>query len=72
MKILRVSGRVRRVGSALVLLIPVKDARNAGISAGDPVDAVIQNGVPDAYGLLKDLPYEPLDRRKGGLWRERI
>ncbi len=72
MKTLRVSGHIRRVGNGLALLIPVKDARNAGISAGDPVDAVIQSGVPDAFGLLKDLPYEPFDRRKGGLWRDRI
>jgi hypothetical protein len=69
---LRVSGHIRRVGNGLALLIPVREARKAGISAGDPVDAVIQSGVPDAFGLLKDLPYRPFERKKEGLWRERI
>jgi len=69
---LRVSGHIRRVGNGLALLIPLRDARRAGLSAGDPVDAVIQGGSPDAFGLLKDLPYRPFDRRKEGLWRDRI
>ncbi len=71
-KTLRVSGHVRRVGNGLALLIPVREARTAGLSVGDPVDAVIQSGVPDAFGLLKDLPFTPFQRRKGGLWRDRI
>jgi hypothetical protein len=69
---LRVSGHIRRVGNGLALLIPVGEAKKAGLAAGDPVDAVIQSGVPDAFGLLKDLPYRPFDRRKEGLWRDRV
>ncbi len=69
---LRVSGHVRRVGNSLALLIPLPDARKAGISAGDPVDAVIHSGVPDALGLLADFPYRPFERAKEGLWRDRI
>jgi hypothetical protein len=69
---LRVSGHVRRVGNGLALLIPLRDARKAGISAGDPVDVLIRSGVSDAFGLLKDLPFRPFERTKEGLWRERI
>jgi len=69
---LQVAGRIHRVGNGLALLIPVREARKAGLAAGDPVDAVITPGVDDAFGLLKDLPYSAFDRRKEGLWRERI
>jgi hypothetical protein len=69
---LRVSGHIRRVGNGLALLIPVREARRAGLSAGDLVDAIIQSGVPDAFGLLKDVPYRPFERSKEGLWRDRI
>ncbi len=69
---LRVSGHIRRVGNGLALLIPLRDARRAGFSPGDSVDALIQSGVPDAFGLLKDLPYQPFERKKDGLWRDRI
>lgn len=69
---LRVSGVVRRVGNGLAILIPVRDARKAGISAGDPVDAVIQSGVLDAFGLLKEYPFRPFERAKEKLWRDRI
>ncbi len=67
---LRVSGHIRKVGNGLALLIPVGDAKKVGLSAGDPVDALIQSGVPDAFGLLADLPYRPFDRRKEKMWRE--
>jgi hypothetical protein len=69
---LQVSGRVRRVGNGLALLIPAREARRAGLSAGDPVDAVIRSGVPDAFGLLSDLPRRPFKRAKEGQWRERL
>ena len=69
---LHVSGHVRRVGNSLAVLIPIGDARKAGISTGDPVDVLIRSGVPDAFGLLKGLPYAPFERRKRGLWRDRI
>jgi hypothetical protein len=69
---LRVSGHVRRVGNSLAVLIPVREARKAGLSAGDPVDALIQSGVRDAFGLLKGLPYRPFRRSNEGLWRDRI
>jgi hypothetical protein len=69
---MRISGNVRRVGNGLAVLIPVREAKKAGIAAGDPVDVLIESGVPDAFGLLKDLPFRPFDRRKEGLWRDRI
>ena len=69
---LQVSGRIRRVGNGLAVLIPVREARSVGLAAGDPVDVVIRSGVPDAFGLLSDLPYRPFERGKEGLWRERI
>jgi len=72
MAALRVSGRVRRLGTGLALLIPAKQARGAGLAPGDAVDAVIQRGAADPFGLLADLPYTPFDRRKDKLWRERI
>ena len=69
---LHVSGHVRRVGNSLAVLIPIAEARKAGISTGDPVDVLIRSGVPDAFGLLKGLPYVPFERRRRGLWRDRI
>ncbi len=72
MRELRVSGHIRRVGNGLALLIPVGEAKKAGLAAGDPVDAVLRSGVADGYGLLKDLPYRPFDRRKEGLWHDRL
>jgi hypothetical protein len=72
MRELRVSGHIRRVGNGLALLIPVADAKKAGLAAGDPVDALIQSGVSDPLGALRDLPYHAFDRRREGLWRDRI
>lgn len=69
---LRISGHVRRVGNGLALLIPARDAKRAGLTADDPVDAVIRTGLLDPFGLLKDLPYSPFERRKERLWRERL
>ena len=69
---LRVSGHVRRVGNGLALLIPVAAAKKAGIAAGDPVDAVIHSGVADAFGLLRGHRFQSFERRKEGLWRDRI
>ena len=69
---LHVSGHIRRVGNGLALLIPVREAKKVGLAAGDPVDAVIQGGAPDPFGLLKDLPHAPFDRRREKLWRERV
>jgi len=69
---LQVSGRIRRVGNGLAVLIPVREARSARLGAGDLVDVVIQSAVPDAFGLLSDLPYRPFERGNRGPWRERI
>jgi hypothetical protein len=69
---LHVSGHIRRVGNGLALLIPLREARKAGLSAGDPVDAILKSGVPDAFGLLEDLPYRPFERAKEGFWRDRV
>ncbi len=72
MATLHVSGHVRKVGSALAVLIPVKEARKAGLTAGDPVDVDIRSAIPDSFGLLADLPYRRFDRSKDLLWRDRI
>ena len=69
---LHISSHVRRVGNSLALPIPLKEARRAGLSAGDPVDAILRSGVPDAFGLLADLPYKPFERAKEALWRDRV
>lgn len=69
---MRVSGTVRRVGNGLALLLPAADARDAGIGAGDAVEAVIQRGEPEAFGLLRDRPYVPFLRATENAWRERI
>ncbi|HEV2519330.1 MAG TPA: hypothetical protein VGX00_01745 [Thermoplasmata archaeon] len=68
----RIAGHVRRVGNGLALMIPLREARRAGLAAGDPVDAVLQSAVADAFGLLADLPYRPFERAKEGFWRDRI
>lgn len=67
-----VTGRVKRVGNSIALFIPAAAARKAGLKDGQTVDAAIRTDVPEAFGLLKDLPYERFDRRKDGMWRDRI
>jgi bifunctional DNA-binding transcriptional regulator/antitoxin component of YhaV-PrlF toxin-antitoxin module len=69
---LQVSSQIRRVGNGLALIIPARDARRAGLAAGDPVDAILRSGVSDAFGLLSDLPPHEFERHREGLWRERL
>lgn len=69
---IRVGGHIRRVGNGLALLIPAKEARRAGLTAGDAVDAVIRSSPADAFGLLRNLPYSPFDRSKERNWRDRL
>lgn len=71
-KEIRVTGRVKRVGNSMAFFIPAAQAKKAGIIEGQTVDATIRPKVPEVFGLLKDRPYIPFDRRKEGLWRDRI
>jgi hypothetical protein len=72
MRSVRVSGRLRRVANGLALRVPAREARRAGLAAGDAVDAIIRYRVSDPFGLLHGLSYRPFERRKEGQWRERI
>lgn len=67
---IRVSGRIKRVGNSLAIFVPAASARQAGLRAGDPVDAVIRTEIPAPLGLASDVPYQPFDRRD--LWRDRV
>jgi antitoxin component of MazEF toxin-antitoxin module len=64
MKELRLHGKVRRVGNSLAILIPAKEAREAGMKEGDSIAGSIHSDVPEILGLLKGkMPYEPFSRR---------
>lgn len=67
---LRIVGTVRRVGNSLAFFIPAKEARRADLKEGQKVEVEIHTEVPDPFGLLKDVPYEPFSRED--LWRDRI
>lgn len=68
---LRMTARVRKVGSSMAILIPAREARRAGLREGSVVEVSIKPKVPEPLGLLKDLPYKPFIRAKEGLWRDR-
>jgi antitoxin component of MazEF toxin-antitoxin module len=72
MEPVRVAGTVRRVGNSLAVLIPVADARRAGLVAGSPIDAEIRPRSVEALGLLKAAKHRPFDRHEEDLWRERL
>jgi hypothetical protein len=63
---------VRKVGNSLAVLIPAKDAKRAHISEGVPVRARVTVEVPEPLGLLKGIAKGHFDRKKEGLWRDRI
>jgi hypothetical protein len=65
-------GRIRKVGNSLALLIPAKEGRRAGLREGQTVRAHLEPELPEPLGLLADLPYEPFDRHREGLWRDRL
>ena len=61
---IEVHGKVRRVGNSLAVLIPAKQAREAGLHEGDPVTGTLQKDIPDVLGIVKGIvPYEPFSRR---------
>lgn len=69
---IEVAGHVHRVGNSLAIVIPAKDARRAHLKEGDPVHAVLRVDVPPPFGLLKGKVKTDFNRRKEGLWRDRI
>ena len=66
------AGQVHRVGNSLAIVIPAKDARRVRLKEGDPVHAVLTVDVPAPFGLLKGKTKTKFDRKREGLWRERI
>lgn len=66
------TGRLRRVGNSLAVLVPSKEARRSGLHEGDAVSLTLRKGKVEPLGLLKDLYDGPFQRHKGGLWRDRI
>jgi hypothetical protein len=69
---IHVSGRIQRAGKSLVILIPAETVRIAKLAVGDPFDAILRTPGLDPLGLLNDLVKGEFDRRREGLWRERI
>ena len=67
-----VAGQVHRVGNSLAIVIPAKDARRAHLKEGDPVHAVLRVDVPPPLGLLKGKVKTDFNRRREGLWRDRV
>lgn len=69
---IEIVGPVRRMGNSLAVVIPSKAAKRANITAGVPVRARVSVEVPKPFGLLSGAAKGSFDRRKEGLWRERI
>lgn len=71
-EVVRVVARVKKVGNSLAVFIPAAEARRGGLEEGQLVEATVRAHVPEALGLLRDLPHAPFRRREEGAWRERI
>jgi hypothetical protein len=71
-KDIHVVAEVKRVGNSLAIFIPAEKAREAGLTEGERVHADIVKDVPEPFGLLKHLNYEPFDRKKDMGYRDRI
>lgn len=56
-------GRVKKVGNSLAVFIPAEDARRAGLTEGQTVEADIRPSSGKLLGLLKGVPYQPFSRR---------
>ena len=67
-----VVGTVRKMGNSLAVIIPSKAAKRARIMEGIPVRAKLSVEVPEPFGLLSGLAKGSFDRRKEGLWRDRL
>jgi hypothetical protein len=72
MEEIEVVGPVRRMGNSLAVVIPSKEAKRAHITEGIPVRARVSVEVPQPFGLLKGIARGSFDRRKEGLWRDRL
>ena len=72
MEEIEVVGPVRRMGNSLAVVIPSKEAKRAHIIEGIPVRARVSVEVPPPFGLLKGIAKGSFDRRKEGLWRDRL
>lgn len=67
------SGALKRVGNSLALFVPAAEVRRARLREGQTVEAVLRPVRPELLGLLKGvLPYEPYERRKEGIARDRL
>jgi antitoxin component of MazEF toxin-antitoxin module len=69
---IEVVGPVRKMGNSLAVVIPSKDAKRAHITEGVPVRARVSVEVPRPFGLLKGVAKGSFDRKKEGLWRDRL
>ena len=60
----------KRIGGSVAVFLPADAVRREGIREGVPVRITVERrGKPRALGLLKgEIPYEPFDRHKEGLW----
>lgn len=67
-----VNGRVLRVGNSLAILVPSKEAKKSDLHEGDHVSITLRKSVVEPLGLLKGIYDGPFNRRKEGLWRDRI
>lgn len=65
-------GTVRKMGNSLAVIIPSKAAKRARITEGVPVRAKVSVEVPEPFGLLSGMAKGSFDRRKEGLWRDRV
>ncbi|HLE46878.1 MAG TPA: hypothetical protein VI818_01170 [Candidatus Thermoplasmatota archaeon] len=69
---IHVRARVRRVGNSLAILLPAAQVKDAGLQAGQTVEAEIETDVRSPVGLLKHIPYEEFQRSKERAWRDRL
>lgn len=67
-----VVGPVRKVGNSLAVMIPARAARRAKIREGVPVRARVSVESVEPLGLLKGIAKGKFERKKEGLWRDRI
>ncbi len=63
---------VKRVGNSLAIFIPAEKAREGHLREGDMVEAEVGPSLPSPLGLCSRFPYEPFDRRREGMWRDRV
>ena len=72
MSLIEVDTAVKKVGNSLAVFIPADKARAGGLREGALVHVVLDAAPKTMLGLLKGTAYEPFDRRKDGMWHDRI